>query len=285
MKALEKFNNLYKKLINEDVFKDDDFSKLLSFLKELNSDSILLTPKKLAEFFPVSSKVRKTLLKKTFKSNLYVAIVDPESFEDISKHIKSYLKIASKAETNQITLSILNAFEDEASAVFFTNNDKGMMFLRKGEFNLGDLKHEFMHFCRWATYDETEEVLDVNSLPEKRSKTLSRFMVLFDVDEYTINYFCQKNEFETILNNGIDSVKEMKAELFADMDEKAFRDFVMKTLFFDEKRSDPDKYLDSLEDSEIFDFIISHISLKFIVFNVVIGNKVQSIKTHLFSMI
>lgn len=285
MKALERFNNLYQKLISEDVFKDDDFFNLFNFLKTLDADNVTLSPKKLAEFFPVSSKVRKTLLKKTFKSNLYVAIVDPESFEDISKHIKSYLKTASKAEMNRMTLSILNAFEDEASAAFFTNNDKGMMFLRKGDFNLGDLKHEFMHFCRWATYDETEEVLDVNSLPEKRSKALDKFIVMFDVDEYTVDYFCQQNEFETILNNGIDSVKQMKAELFADMDEKAFRDYVMKTLFFDEKRSDPGKYLDALEDSKIFDFIMSHNSLKFIVFNVVVGNKVQSIKTHLFSMI
>lgn len=276
---------LEDQIIVESVFKDKDFVKLFEYVNNLNENNFILNPKKIADYFPIKSKIRRTLLKPFFNKLLYVSIVNENSIDGIEDAVHFWTNLNDEnAEFREFVADIYNLFGN-ADALFYELNEKGVMFLRRDKFSLGDFKHEFIHYYNWTLKNNQNIEVDQDWLFEIYENKLKAFMTMFELDESDIEYFSDFDEFETLLNDAIVALLKIKKEKFNEMSSANYADLVFNDFFYNKKKTTFEQYLDKLKESEFIDEINENLSLKFIIFNVIINYNVNRIKMHIFSIL
>jgi len=271
-------------IIMEDIFKLDEFVKLLDFIRSSEEDNMILNPREMADYFPVKSKIRRKLLKPYFDKPLYVSLIDENSIDNIENAVSFWTNLnEDNEEFRRFVADVYNSFSDATALFYMSDSEKGIMFLKKDEFSIEDLRHEFIHYYRWALKDDTNEEIDVDDLYKKYRIQLAEMEESFDCTEDDFEYFCIFDEFETLLNDAVDSLLEIRDSMFSDLSHSEYADLVFRTFFYDKKKMNSIGYLDKLLQSSFLNEIKNRISLKFIVFNVVIGYNVNRMKTHIFS--
>ena len=308
MKIIKSFNNFYKdflkdydnelvisendltkmmldnSIIVEDIFRTDEFIGIFNFILNSKEKDFIFSPREISEYFPVKSKIRKKLLKPYFNRPLYVSIIDENSIDEIENSINYWTNLnEDNEEFCKIVSEVYNSFSD-ASALFYTVEDeKGVLFLRKDDLDIEDFKHEFIHYYKWVLKDDSNLEIDEDDIFKKYGKRLSKFMEIFDLQEDDIEYFCELDEFETLLNDAIASLLKIKVEQYPEMSKNLFCDLVFSTFFYNKKIKTVAQYFDKLLDSKLINDIKNINSLQFIIFNVLIGYNINRMKSHIFS--
>lgn len=271
-------------IINESVFENKIFKDLFNYLKNMNKLIECFNTEMLKDYFSIKSKVFKILSKNKNRNNykLYIVYNDFSNFENVKNILNEICNF--KVEDNEVNL----IYDDiKNSSGLFTpltkSKEFGILWLYKDKSSINDFKHKFIHYLEWVDGIYGKNIkIDLNK-DDEYFEGQNKFLKLFHLEKKELNYIFDRYEYQTLLNNFLDLLEEIKKKYFLNLTEYEFA----KRICFDLKKIERnDEYLDKIKD--IFylkEYLTSHevnYELAMIIGYFCMDYKEMNIKNHIF---
>lgn len=271
-------------IINESVFKTEIFKNLFNDLKNENKLIKCFHTEMLKDYFPIKSKIFKILSKNKNRNNykLYIIYGDFSNFENVKNVLNEICNF--KVENKDINL--IYGDIKNSSGLFTPLNKSiefGILWLYKNKSTINDFKHEFIHYLEWidGIYGKNIKI-DLNE-DEEYFENQNKFLKLFHLDEEDLEYIFDKYEYQTLLNNFLDLLEEIKQKHFLNL---TGYEFAKRICFNLKKIGSNDEYLDKIKNlSYLNEYLNSNevnYPLAMVIGYICMDYKVMNIKNHIF---
>ena len=277
-------------IIDESVLRDDVLQELFDY--STSNRRTLMTVKEVMNHLPIGSKQYKTLKKSSSNEHrLYVDICDfsgTDFFEELKYFSKNELPnnvlIAKSVElTNK-----LNRYTEGGFITFDNHREFGILFLNaKTGVNMFTFKHEIIHYFNWVKGAFKTSTSAEESFYENEVKAIHNSInPNFYVDNLT--YVTSSNEYESLLNNFLDLLKDIKRKYFNEMTRYDFAKMIVNVIEYRRSKLSGDEgwdeYFNRLKSQQFFKDLKKQSSFSMIVFFNLINYKVTNIKNHIFGV-
>ena len=279
-------------ILKESVIRDETVEALFNYISTKNDKRTLMTLKEVMEYVPVGAKQFKTLQKANkSKFKLYVDICNFSS-TDFFLELKYFSQDAipnDKLIEKSIELtSKLNKYTEGGFVTFNGNDEFGILFLNsRNGVNITTFKHEFLHYLNWIKGAfKSFTTADESFYKEEIAAIRKHMNPQFYQDHF--DYMTASNEYESLLSNFLDLLKEVKNDYFKDMDGSEFARMICDIIEFRHSRHNLgetdtfDTYFKRLSEQVFFNNVKKNLSFVMVVFFELIDNKTTNIKNHIF---
>lgn len=277
-------NEEHCSLINESVFKNNIFENLLNYVNKNEKDVICFNTEKLKDYFPIKSKVFRILSKNKNRNNykLYIVKYNFNSKEDV-KHI---LEVVCDFQPSNVDVNLIYNDIKNSSAMFTPlkkSKEFGILWIYKNISSLNDFKHEFIHYLEWIDGIYGKNINFELNEDNEYFKDQDLFMKIFHLDDSDLDYIFDRYEYETLLNDFLNILVEIKKMYFQNLTEYDFA----KRICYDLKKVESNKeYLNRIKNIDYFQKYFNsdniYYSLMMIIGYFCMNYKIMNIKNHIF---
>ena len=274
-------------IINESVFKQTLFENLYNHIKQHNQLITIFSTEQLKDFFQPNSKVFKILRKNNNTNNYKLCVV----YGDFSTKEKVY-DILTEVCNDSIKFDKFDAINifyslKHAKGMFtpFNQNKQLSMLWVKQDSTIEYFQHEFIHYLEWIgkCYGQNIQIskLDENLWFEGQES----FKQLFELQTDDFNYIFNKHEYQTLLNDFLNKLQQLKIDYFNDLDGNHFARMICYKLLRDSSKT-VEQYLQQIKSFEYFDQLKPFTSYSFpmIVGYNCLNYKIPNIKNHIYGL-
>jgi len=213
-------------IINEDVYRLVSYDKFYDFLINSNEKRFCLKYKQVMDLFPLNSieyKKMKKFKKRSFNIILDIAVCDFNDGNDIYNAIKYFVENPS----DELVQELYSTTCENGDPCTCNIDETKILMIFPLNFSKNILRHEFIHYLQFIknannSYIETDlfksEVQDILESD-------------FNIDDEVIEYLNDLNEYEPLLNDFFDKLRDFKNVYYNNMTDLEFARFIYKILF------------------------------------------------------
>ena len=286
----EDFDNIKKyNVIYETVFRNIIFEQFYNLLKKnsLTNTNISFKTSELENYFPKSWIITRYLKQSNPNTHfLYISILnDFKNKEELLNHL-NFWKFEEFKIDDETFLKIYNEIQNSRAEFFEFNTNKYSLMILKKDFTIDDIRHEFGHYINWLKDKEERFESNVASflnIGEENFKGLEYFLKIFKCSLDSLNYMMREGEYETLLNDFLNSLKDIKSKYYSNLSNYEFAKFISENLLLtSDKYTSVINYLEEIQKLPFFNDIKNKIEFKFILYHNILGVKITNIKNHIF---
>ena len=284
--------HIHNDIINEDVLKDETINEL--FNNVIKNKRTLMNIEEILDYIPLNTNWYRLLRKSKYdRHRLYVDICD-FSATNFFNELKYFSK--DKISNDELIFkaielaSKLTEHTDGAFITFDNHTEFGIMFINETKgLNLFTFKHELLHYLNWIKGSYKNPVTADESFYEKEINIICSIINKNFSSDY-LEYLTSSHEYDSLLNNFLDLLKNIKSKYFNDMKPHDFAKMIVGIIkknygsmnCSEITRETDEDYCRKLMSYDFFKEIKNQASFDMIVFFMMIKHKVTNITNHIY---
>lgn len=271
--------NIIDSIIDESVYRDewfDDFFAYASNVKQFMEHS-----SSLMKYFKNSPGIQKTL--GNHHGDLYFEFLNFNR-ANFYFSLKKFTK--EKVDENTLIATASDIFSkskySNGITITFPNERNFCLIFIDSSCSIdrqkNSLKHEFIHYLEWLEgKHKTTTSFDDNYYKEEL-RLLHKYL---NVYKENLDYATSSNEYMTLLNDFLESLKHVKSKWYKDLANYDFSKKIVELLFRKSEESNED-YLKRVSKLVVFRMLKDKSSFLMVLFFNMINEKTTNIKNHIF---